>query len=314
MVVIPPEGRLAQAMALGMPPFTIIEQPIKPRAPPKRKNMMVPSRMNDKGGSIELSEFMNKESLLALSKHMNLPHSESRKTVKFMAVVPANLEAEAGAFTKKLKVKVSKTMNNSALAVQQNYVTENGGPVPTASKSAAKSLVASRQRTPDQNEGYVDIIKEVSSTSSASSKSDGEGETPEAAAERKAHREARSRKRRHRAQRREDRANQVAIAKKEAEAKAAMAKKVKSIIEHTSQAEVDRRAREEAQKAEKATKALFDRRNVIMRESAIQDKKILKERAKEGIKRDLAAFFREAFLDGGSTKIKTIILKKIRSK
>jgi hypothetical protein len=73
--------------------------------------------MNDKGGSIELSEFMNKESLLALSKHINVSNSMSRKTAKFMASVPANLEAEAGAFTKKLQVKVSRAMNNSALAV-----------------------------------------------------------------------------------------------------------------------------------------------------------------------------------------------------
>ena len=63
--------------------------------------------MNDKGGSIELSEFMNKESLVALDKHINASReknfkSMSRKTAKFMAVVPANLEAEAGAFTKKL--------------------------------------------------------------------------------------------------------------------------------------------------------------------------------------------------------------------
>ena len=84
--------------------------------------MHVPSRMNDKGGGIELSEFMNKESLLALSKHINVSgeknfNSMSRKTTKFMAVVPANLEAEAGAFTKKLQVKVSRAMNKSAMAV-----------------------------------------------------------------------------------------------------------------------------------------------------------------------------------------------------
>ena len=85
--------------------------------------MLAPTRRNDKAGGIGLSEIMNKESLLALSKHINLPHSGSRHTAKFLAVVPANLEAEGAAFTKKLQVKVSRAMNKSALAVQQNFET-----------------------------------------------------------------------------------------------------------------------------------------------------------------------------------------------
>ena len=163
----------------------------------------------------------------------------------------------------------------------------------------------------------METVKEVSSassTSSASSRSDGGSESPGAAAARKTRREERSRKRNQRAQRREERATKIAIAKEEAKTKAAIAQKIKSIIDPTSQAEADARVREEAQKAEARSNALFDRRNVILREEAIKDKKILKERHKENIKRDLAAFFREAFLDGGKTKIKTIILKKIRSR
>jgi hypothetical protein len=139
-------------------------------------------------------------------------------------------------------------------------------------------------------------------------------ETPSRLAARKARSDERERRRRLRAQRREERRAQAAAAAAEAEAKAAMAKKIKDIIDPTSTAEANDRVQEQVQKAESHAKGMFDRRNVILREGLIQDKKILQERAKESIKRDLAAFFREAFLDGGKTKINTIILNKIRSK
>jgi hypothetical protein len=151
----------------------------------------------------------------------------------------------------------------------------------------------------------------VSSTSSASSRSDGAAETPEGEAQSKARRDVRSRKRRQRAQRREDRANQLSIEKEDADAKAAKAALIQKIIDPRARAIALKKEEEEAIKAEK--RAMI-RRKVIHRESVIKDQKILKERAKENIKRDIAAFFREAFLDGGKTKVKTIILKKIRTK
>ena len=107
MVIIPPAERMKQAMAFGMPPFIIIEQPIKPPRKGKAKKKNVPSGMSAKGGSIDLFGHMNKESLQSLSKHINLARSPSTNTAKFKAVVPTNLEAEAVAFTRKLQVKVS---------------------------------------------------------------------------------------------------------------------------------------------------------------------------------------------------------------
>lgn len=100
-------------------------------------------------------------------------------------------------------------------------------------------------------------------------------ETPSRLIERKARREERDRRRRLRAQRREERRAQAAAAAVEAEAKAAMAKKIKDIIDPTSTAEAYERVQEEVQKAESHAKGMFDRRNVILREGLIQDKKIL---------------------------------------
>ena len=93
-------------------------------------------------------------------------------------------------------------------------------------------------------------------------------------------------------ERREERAARAEVEAKEAQARAEMAQKIKDIIAPTTAADADERVHEQVEKAEQHAKGLFDRRNVILRESLIQDKQILQARAKETIKRDLAEFFR----------------------
>ena len=59
---------------------------------------------------------------------------------------------------------------------------------------------------------------------------------------------------------------------------------------------------------------VFDHRKIINRESQIKDKRIIIERNKENIKRELAEFFRQAISGNGKNTINAIILNKIRTR
>jgi hypothetical protein len=81
---------MKQAMHLGIPPFIIIEEPIKPKRKDNKRNKKDQSLIKE--GSIELFNNMNQESLLYLSKHIGrISQSDSTKTPKFKISNPDQL-------------------------------------------------------------------------------------------------------------------------------------------------------------------------------------------------------------------------------
>ena len=91
-----------QAMELPISPFIIIEDTVKPKTKETKPKKYKTSGFNSEAPSIDLYNYMSKESVLMISKHKTINKSLSIRTPKFKPSNNGNVEAEAQAFTRKL--------------------------------------------------------------------------------------------------------------------------------------------------------------------------------------------------------------------
>lgn len=92
-------------MELPISPFIIIEETIKPKTKETKKKKYVTSGFNVDGNSIDLYNYMSKESIIMINKHKIINKSLSLKTPKFKPSANGNVEAEAQAFSRRLQLK-----------------------------------------------------------------------------------------------------------------------------------------------------------------------------------------------------------------